>query len=90
MSYTSIQDMAQNGPLRGRIAAAAAAEGIDDPDTWTADRMWKFASQPGWGDKWAYAVDNYQINSNPDFGVRTDVISDGDILTAVQALNTEP
>lgn len=88
MSYNSIVEMARSGSLLGRITAAAAAENIDNPDSWVASRMWKFAGQPGWADKWAFASDNWNVNANSDFGVRTDVISDADILTAVQALNT--
>ncbi|MFC6156142.1 hypothetical protein [Kribbella jiaozuonensis] len=87
MSYSSIRDIATDGSLMGRITAAAASESIDNPESWVASRMWQFAAQPGWGDKWAYAKDNWQVNANPDFGIRTDVISDADILSAVQALN---
>jgi len=90
MSYNSIRDMAQNGPLKGRITAAAAGENIANPDQWVSDRMWDFASQPNWGAQWDYAVDNYQINANPEFGARTDVISDADILAAVQAIVASP
>lgn len=89
MSYSSIRDIATDGSLMGRITAAAASEGIENPDSWVAARMWKFAAQPTWGDKWSYASDSWQVNANPDYGIRTDVISDGDILAAVQALNTE-
>lgn len=89
MSYSSIRDIATDGSLMGRITAAAASEGLENPDSWAASRMWKFASQPGWGDKWAYAKDNETVNVNPDSGARTDVISDADILTAVQAIVAE-
>lgn len=89
MSYSSIQAIATDGSLMGRITAAAASEGLETPDSWAASRMWKFASQPGWGDKWSYAVDTYQVNANPDTGIRTDVISDADILAAVQAIVAE-
>lgn len=89
MTYSSIRNLATDGTLMGRITACAATEGIETPDSWVAARMWKFASQPGWGDKWQYAVDNATANTNPDIGARDDVISDPDILAAVQALNTE-
>ena len=89
MSYSSIQALATDGSLMGRINAAAATQGLENPDSWVAQRMWKFASQPTWGDKWAYAVDNATVNVNPDTGIRTDVISDGDILAAVQAIIAE-
>lgn len=88
MTYSSIRAIATDGSLMGRITAAAAVEGIDNPDSWVAARMWKFAAQPGWGDKWDYANGTYQVNANPDVGARDDVISDTDILAAVQALKT--
>lgn len=89
MSYTSIRDIATDGSLMSRITAAAAIEGIDNPESWVNSRMWQFAAQPSWGDKWAYAQDTYQVNANPDLGARDDVISDADILAAVQALKSE-
>lgn len=49
--------------------------------------MWKFATQEGWAEAWAYAYDNMNENQNPDIGYRTDVISDAQILAAVQSLN---
>lgn len=87
MSYSSIRAIATDGSLMGRITAAAAMEGIPNPDSWVAQRMWQFAAQPGWGDKWQYAVETYNPDANPDHGARPGVISDADILTAVQALN---
>jgi hypothetical protein len=88
MSYNSIVEIAQSESLRGRITAAAAAEGIDYPEQWASTAMWKLAASPGWADKWDSANDSYTVNANPDTGARTDVISDGDILSAVQALPT--
>lgn len=88
MSYASIRDIATDGSLLGRITAAAAVEEIEEPEAWVAARMWQFAAQPTWGDKWAFAVDNWQVNANPDVGARTDVIGDADILAAVQALHS--
>ena len=85
MSYRSVVEMAQSQSLRERITAAVAAEGISNPEAWTASNMWAIVSAPGWGDQWAYASDTYQVNANPDYGARTDVISDQDILSAVQA-----
>lgn len=87
MSYTAIAEMAISKSLRSRVAAAAASEGIAEPMTWANDHMWQLVASPGWGDKWSYASDNWQVNVNPDFGARTDVMSDADILAAVQALN---
>lgn len=89
MSYSSIAEMATSNSLMTRIAAAAAKERIAGPKAWANTHMWELVSSPNWDAQWAYAVDNYQVNANPDFGARTDVISDADILAAVQALNTD-
>ncbi len=85
MAYTDIVEMATNATLRTRFAAAAAAEGEDDPSRWAADNAWHLAASPGWADAWAYAEDTATVNQNPDTGMRNDVITDGMILSAVQA-----
>ena len=85
MSYSSIVEMANSASLVGRITAAVAKEGIDNPEAWTRSNVWQLCSSPGWDAQWQYAVETYQVNANPDYGARTDVISDADILAAVQA-----
>jgi hypothetical protein len=87
MSYQTVTEIVNSSSLMSRIAACAASEGIPDPQTWVAMRKWEFASQPGWDDDWSYAEDTATVNQNPDTGARDDVINDGKILTAVQALN---
>lgn len=86
MSYQAIMSMAQSGALRERVMACAAEQGEADPPGWSTTNMWKIAASPGWADKWSYAVDALTVNQNPELGARTDVISDEDILAAVQAV----
>lgn len=88
MSYTSVVEMANSSSLIGRLTAAAAGEGIAQPDVWTRTNLWKLVSSPGWSDKWQFADDNSTVNVNPDSGIRNDVIGDNDILSAVQAVHT--
>lgn len=88
MSLSSIAEMASSKSLLTRVAACAAQEGVPGPLAWANGNMWEIVSAPSWGDKWAYASDSWQVNANPDFGARTDVISDSDILAAVQAVHT--
>lgn len=90
MSLSSIAEMAASRSLLTRVAACAAQEGVSGPLAWANGNMWEIVSAPSWGDKWAFASDNWQVNANPDFGARTDVIGDSDILAAVQALNVAP
>lgn len=89
MSLSSIAEMAASKSLLTRIAACAAQQGEFGPMVWASGNIWEIVSSPGWGDKWQFAADNWQVNANPDVGARTDVISDADILAAVQALKTK-
>jgi hypothetical protein len=83
MSYNDVAAMAQDGALQRRIRAAAEQENVQpDAGVWATGAAWKFASQPGWADAWASAV----AASNPDPGSDPSVITDAEILSAVQAL----
>lgn len=92
MSYMSLIQVAESFSLQRRVQACAAQEAaaanvtIQNLAGWVSDRMLELASTGGWGDKWQYAIDTYQPQFNPDTGARPDVISDGDILAAVQPL----
>lgn len=88
MSYTSIVEMANSSSLIGRLTAAAAGEGIANPEQWVRTNLWKIVSSPGWADDWQYASDTSTVNTNPDLGIRNDVINDSKILSAVQAVHT--
>ena len=90
MSYQATADMIGSNSLRMRIVACAAQEGVVNPDQWVAEHLWQIVTQPGWGDDWAYAQDNLNVNQNPDIGARTDVCSDAMILGAVQAVKALP
>ena len=87
MTYSSIANIVESASLRRRIVAAAAAEGISNPDLWVSQNIWKIASHEGWASAWDYAVDNYSPDYNPDTGCRPGVISDAMILEAVQQIN---
>lgn len=89
MSYNTIIAMAGSPSLTSRIAAAAAQEGSDDPVRWAQSHAWATASSPGWEAAWESALDTFTLNANPDTGQRNDVITDGMILAAVQAIMAE-
>lgn len=86
MSYASIVDMAGNQTLRNRITACAAQENVPEPEGFVGLNIWKLVSTTGWSEDWDTAKSTYNNNQNPDFGARTDIISDAEILAAVQAL----
>lgn len=89
MSYQSIVEMAGSQSLLQRIVAAAASEGRTEPLGWAQGSIWHVVSEPGWADAWDYAKDTATVNHNPDLGARNDVINDGMILAAVQAVMAE-
>ena len=89
MTYRTVADMAENFALNRRITAAAAKESIDNPQGWAQLYRWEVAGQPGWDAAWDSAV----ASDNPDPGNDEAVITDGMILSGVQAVvaaNTPP
>ena len=83
MAYIDVHAMTTSGSLHGRLAAAAATEHLaGDPERWVAEHRYELASAPGWGDAWASAV----ASDNPDPGADPGVITDGMILSQVQAI----
>jgi hypothetical protein len=79
--YWDIAQMSADTDLTSRVAAAAAQEGIPDPRQWASDTMLTLAAEPGWGEAWASAA----AGGNEQPGRDPAVITDGMILSAVQA-----
>lgn len=86
MSFDSVADVSESGSLRRRVTACVAQEGQADPDIWAYDNRWGYAAAPGWGAAFASA----EAGGNPDPGAAEDVITDGMILTQVQAMLGTP
>ena len=82
-TYLSVNTVANSGSLRSRITACAAKESIPDPETWAYAHRWQYAAAPGWG----AAFDSATASGNADPGADPAVITDGMILTQVQAMN---
>jgi hypothetical protein len=82
MSYKSVADMADSYSLVRRLVAGAAKESIDNPQGWVQLYRYEIASQPGWDAAWDSAV----ASENPDPGNDEAVITDGMILSGVQAV----
>lgn len=83
--YRAINEMSVSPSLLDRITACCATKGIPNPRDVAYTNAYLWAATEGWADAWAYAVDNYSMNFNPDTGVRDDVISDAMIEAAVDA-----
>lgn len=86
MSLRAIVEMSSSPSLMDRVAAAMATLGIHNPREVLISRQQAIAATPGWAGVWQMAVDNYDINQNPDFGARTDVITDEMILDGLDLL----
>lgn len=84
MSYNSVAEMARSMSLTQRIIAAAAKESVERPEQWAQNYRWEVASQPGWDAAWDSAV----AGGVPDPGKDEAVITDGMILSGVQAVIT--
>lgn len=82
MSYNSVAAMAHSRSLTQRIIAAAAKESVDHAEQWAQLYRWEVASQPGWDVAWDSAV----AGGVADPGKDEAVITDGMILSGVQAV----
>lgn len=78
--------MADDVYMRMRVSACAAQQGVTDvgihPDDWTRDWRKVWASSPGWDAAWESAM----ASGMTDIGLRSDVVTDGQILSQVQAM----
>ena len=85
MSYADDAAMRQDSDLRTRLVSCATKEGVASPEQWVNDNLGALAASPGWSDKWASgkAARQYTVGNDPA------VISDADILAAVQSIATQ-
>jgi len=86
MSYLEQSAIGSNQYMYGRVAQCAASEGLEDPDYWTNQNRRKWSASPGWDTAWASAVETNKNNPTYDPGKDEAVITDGMILSEVQAL----
>jgi hypothetical protein len=92
-AYSTIITVAQDGDLQQRFIAAAAAAGIENPDSWVLANRWKIAAHDqadaGLLDSYQYVVDT-DPNHYKDWGRDPGIISDAMIEAVVQALKPVP
>ena len=84
-NYWSVSLVKNDSDLQARVISCAALENIPDPEFWAMSHAWDYASQPTWGEKYQYALDT----NNPAPGQDDAVITDADILSAVQQIRAE-
>lgn len=91
MTYQSMVEMGSSQSLIARVAACAAEQGNSQARTWAGNNILMIASRAAfdWDASWDAGRAALTVNDQPDLGVRTDVITDAQILTAVQTLKSE-
>lgn len=81
MSYSTVNICAHDQQLQGRVSAACAQEGAAEPETAMWKLMWTIAAAADIEAAYASAI----AADNPNPGGDESVITDGMILSAVQA-----
>lgn len=90
MSYLTQNFIAINAAMLARVAQAAAEQGEESPDAWTAANARKWAAAPNWDDAWESSLASHPDDPDYDPGTDQAVITDGMILSQVQAMTTPP
>jgi hypothetical protein len=93
VTYLIQNEIANSRAMLDRVAQAAASENVSgDPDRWTYDNRRDWAAAPGWDAAWeSYKVGNPPVEGQPyDPGLDEGVITDGMILSQVQAMTAPP
>ena len=89
MAYSDQALLARDVDFIERVSASAAVETDPDtflpPDQWARNNIWWISAAPGFGDAYASAI----AGGVPRPGNDPAVISDAQILSAVQALIAE-
>lgn len=89
MGYAEQSDLSVDADFRVRIAACVSTEGFaapgEHPTVWADHNQWAVASKPGLADAYAYALATGVERPGRDPAV----ISDGQILAAVTAVQSE-
>jgi hypothetical protein len=88
MSFLAQAQLAADQDFTHRVTACASTEvpHSTQPTAWTGDHIWWVAAAPGFADAYESAI----VAEVPRPGADPAVISDGQILSAVQALVNEP
>ena len=84
MAYSSVSLLAQDYDFINRVAACAANEVSKtyQPLQWASEHIWWIAAAPGFDEAYQYAIETDVERPGWDPAV----ITDGQILAAVQAL----
>ena len=82
MSYRTQALLAVDEHIIDRVTACASTQGRQAPQRFAYEHAWKLSAEPGWDAAYAYALNAGTV----DPGNAESVITDGMILSAVQAI----
>lgn len=89
MAYSDQALLSQDNDFIFRVSACAAVEvdltPPDQPQQWAVENVWFIAAAPGFADAYAYAIATGVSRPGND----PSVITDGQILSAVQARESQ-
>lgn len=85
MAFSDIALLSSDSDFIMRTRACVTTEGEADPIAWANAHQWQMAASPGFGNAYASAIVNGVVRPGNDPAV----ISDADILSAVQAIRQE-
>lgn len=84
--YLTDSNISNDAMMQRRVSACAAQEGCADagldPTEWALEWRLVWAASPGWAEAWESA----EASGNPSPGSDPAVITDGEILSQVQAM----
>lgn len=87
MTYAIVASISRDFDVARRVSACVAIEGVSAvPEQWVAAHSWALAAQPGWAAAWGSALASHVDDEGYLPGADESVITDGMILSAVQAI----
>jgi len=87
MTYATVATIRRDADLSNRVAACVAVEHVaEHPEQWAAEHAWELAAQPGWAAAWESALAAHPEDAEYRPGGDAAVVTDGMILSAVQAI----
>lgn len=91
MAYFDVASLRNDTDFLNRVAACYSVETLGDPERidpglWSTTYAWQMASAPGFGDAYGSAI----AGDVPNPGKDPAVISDAQILSAVQYITNPP
>lgn len=90
MTYATVAVIRRDYDLANRVAACVAVEGLATyPEQWAGEHAWELAAQPGWAAAWESALANHPDDDEYRPSLDEGVITDGMILSAVQAIHAQ-